>query len=240
MLKNHYKAILFDLDGTLLPMDMQVFTEGYFRDLYKTVNLPRIPVQSFVDAIWKGTYSMMKNEGNMSNHDAFWKTFGEIIDYPVDDMDERCLSFYANEFKQSKRYTQDNPYAQKAVAIAKNKADKVILATNPIFPLVGQNTRLGWIGLTTDDFDLVTCYEEECFCKPNPKYFEAVLSKMGIKPQECLMIGNDEKEDMLCATMAGIDCYLVEDTMIPCKEHPWSGERGTFKEMLNMLEGLDD
>ena len=239
MLKNHYKAILFDLDGTLLPMDMQVFTEGYFRDLYKTIDMPQIDPKAFVDAIWKGTYAMMKNDGSKSNRDAFWQTFEKLMDIPADDIDERCLSFYANEFRQAKRFTIDNPLAKKAVETAHDKAEKVILATNPIFPAVGQNTRLGWLGLSEDDFDLVTCYEDEAFCKPNPKYFDAVLGKMGLLPQECLMIGNDEKEDMLCATMAGIDCYLVTDSMIPCDEHPWNGERGTFEDMVRMLEGLN-
>lgn len=238
MLKDHYKAILFDLDGTLLPMDMQVFTEGYFKDLYKTVDMPQIPAGSFVDAIWKGTYAMMKNDGSMSNHDIFWKTFGTYIDYPTDEMDKKCLGFYANEFKQAKRYTMDNPLAVKAIEIARSKAKKVILATNPIFPMVGQEVRMAWVGLKKEDFDLVTCYEEESYCKPNPKYFEAVLSKMGLEPSECLMIGNDEKEDMLCATMAKLDCYLIEDTMIPCKEHPWTGDRGSFADMVKMLENL--
>ena len=239
MLKDHYNAILFDLDGTLLPMDMQVFTEGYFKDLYKSVNIPLIPADRFVDAIWKGTYAMMKNDGSRSNRDAFWDTFSKVIDCDIAQMDKKCLSFYANEFRNAKRYTMDNPLAIKAVKTAHMKADKVILATNPIFPKVGQNMRLGWIGLSEKDFDLVTCYEDECFCKPNPKYFDAVLSKMGLTPDECLMIGNDEKEDMLCATMAGIDCYLIEDTMIPCKEHPWNGERGSFEDMIDMLNGLN-
>lgn len=238
MLKNHYKAILFDLDGTLLPMDMQVFTEGYFKDLYKTINMPDISAASFVDAIWKGTYAMMKNDGSRLNRDAFWDTFAKMIDCDVDELDRRCLGFYGNEFKDSKRYTFDNPLAVKAVKTAHLKAEKVILATNPIFPKVGQDMRLSWLGLEDKDFDLVTCYEDESFCKPNPKYFDAVLKKMGLKPQECLMIGNDEKEDMMCATLAGIDCYLVEDSMIRCEDHPWEGERGSFKDMVEMLESL--
>ena len=72
MLKNHYKAILFDLDGTLLPMDMGEFTNGYFKELYKSVNIYDIPIESFIDAIWKGTYSMLTNDGTRTNRDAFW------------------------------------------------------------------------------------------------------------------------------------------------------------------------
>ena len=239
MLKNHYKAILFDLDGTLLPMDMDEFTNGYFKELYQAVNPEDIPIKTFVDAIWKGTYSMMTNDGKKTNRDAFWDTFGSLTGCDVDEMDRRCLSFYSNEFKLSKCFTQDNPLALKAVQIARKKADKVILATNPIFPMAGQETRLEWIGLSKEDFDLVTCYEEEYYSKPNPKYFEAVLKKTGLKPEECLMIGNDEKEDMLCAQMAGIDAYLIEDTMIKCKDHPWEGDRGSFADMIKMLEGLN-
>ena len=118
MLKNHYRAIMFDLDGTLLPMDMEEFTSGYFKELYKKVNMTDIPVQSFVDAIWKGTYSMMKNDGTKKNRDAFWDTFGSVIDCDIDEIDKRCLDFYSNEFKDSKRFTKDNPLAVKAVEIA--------------------------------------------------------------------------------------------------------------------------
>ena len=125
MLKNHYRAIMFDLDGTLLPMDMEEFTSGYFKELYKKVNMTDIPVQSFVDAIWKGTYSMMKNDGTKKNRDAFWDTFGSVIDCDIDEIDKRCLDFYSNEFKDSKRFTKDNPLAVKAVEIAHKKADLV-------------------------------------------------------------------------------------------------------------------
>ena len=124
MLKNHYKAILFDLDGTLLPMDMDEFTNGYFKELYKAVNPEDIPIKTFVDAIWKGTYSMMTNDGKKTNRDAFWDTFGSLTGCDVDDMDRRCLSFYSSEFKLSKCFTKDNPLARKAVQIARKKADK--------------------------------------------------------------------------------------------------------------------
>ena len=81
MLKTKYKAILFDLDGTLVPMDMHKFTEGYFRDLYKSVNMTELPVQDFIDAIWQGTYAMMKNDGKDTNRNVFWKVFGQKFDF---------------------------------------------------------------------------------------------------------------------------------------------------------------
>lgn len=240
-MKEHYKAILFDLDGTLLPMDMKTFTEGYFRDLYKTVNMPEIPVADFIDAIWKGTYAMMKNDGARTNREVFWDAFGKIMNFDEDKVsaiDQKCLAFYGNEFKSAKRFCMENPLARAAVEAAREKADMVVLATNAIFPRAGQLTRLEWIDLKEEDFDYITSYENEHFCKPNPKYFGAIMETMGLKPEDCLMIGNDEREDMLCASMAGIDSFLVEDTMIPYSEKPWEGDRGSFAEMVDMLRRL--
>ncbi len=243
MLKKEYKAILFDLDGTLLPMDMKKFTEGYFMDLYSAVNMPEIAIKDFTEAIWQGTYAMMKNDGSKTNREVFWEFFGQKMGYDkkqTEEMDAKCLSFYSHEFVAAKRFCMDNPLAKQAVEIAKTKADKVILATNAIFPMAGHRTRLGWLGLKEEDFDYVTCYEDEYFCKPNPKYFEAIMNKMGLEPQDCLMIGNDEREDMLCASTVGLDAFLITDTMIPYKEQPWNGDKGSFTDMLSMLEGLKD
>lgn len=241
-MKKHYKAILFDMDGTLLPMDMKKFTEGYFMDLYKSIKMTEIPPKEFADAVWQGTYAMMKNDGSATNREVFWNYFGQKFGYSqeqVDEIDKKCLNFYNNEFKEAKRFCMENPLAKKAVEIAREKAEIVILATNAIFPMAGHITRMSWVGLSKDDFDYVTAYEDERFCKPNPKYFEAIMEKNNLNPQECLMIGNDEHEDMLCATMAGIDAYLVEDTMIPYAEKPWDGAKGSFADMIEFLKGLE-
>lgn len=233
-----YRAILFDMDGTLVPMDLHEFTKGYFMDLGKKLAPFNIEQKKLVDAIWTGTAAMVKNNGPKTNRDAFWDTFGPITGTKPEEVDPYCLDFYGNEFVFAKRFTQDNPLAKEAVHLAHEKANKVILATNPIFPMVGQITRLGWVDLKPEDFDFITSYENSINCKPNPAYFASVCERAGVEPSECLMIGNDEREDMLAASSLGIDCYLVTDTMISCPEHPWNGPRGTFAELVEMLKKL--
>lgn len=234
-----YDAIMFDLDGTLLPMDMKVFTNGYFLDLSKKLEHYNIEHETLVATIWAGTAAMVKNDGSKKNIEAFWEKFYSILPLNDTGIDKECDDFYGNEFVAAKRFTLDNPLAVKAVETARSKADKVILATNPLFPLAGQKTRLSWVNLNLDDFDFVTSYESDSYCKPNPKYFTSVCERMNLDPAKCLLIGNDENEDMYAATEAGLDCYLVTDTMIPSKEHPWEGPKGTFAEMISMLEALD-
>lgn len=233
-----YKAILFDMDGTLVPMDMKEFTSGYFKLLAKKLAKHGIDPSVLVDTVWAGTAAMVKNDGSTTNDVVFWKTFEEKCGFSRNQVGGDCDDFYSHEFVDAKVFTQDNPLAVEAIKVARSKAPKVVLASNPLFPAPGQETRLGWVGLSKDDFDLVTSYETDNYCKPNPKYYESVCERIGVEPGDCLMIGNDEHEDMYAATRAGMDCYLVTDTSIPSVEHPWEGSKGSFAEMVEMLKGL--
>ncbi|MBQ7836879.1 MAG: HAD family hydrolase [Clostridia bacterium] len=94
------------------------------------------------------------------------------------------------------------------------------------------------MGLSENDFDLITSYDSDCYCKPNPKYYLSICERMGVDPEDCLMIGNDEREDAYAANAAGLDTYLVTDCLIPNDEYATDCRRGTFEEMCLYLEGL--
>lgn len=233
------QAVFFDLDGTLLPMDQEAFTRGYFQELASVlVPVTKIAPEALVAAVWDGTRAMVKNTGERSNADVFWDRFSAATGLETDLCRPLCDRFYSNEFHRAKRFTGENPLAAEAVALARGKGRRVVLASNPLFPLVGQASRLGWVGLAPEDFDLVTSYESDRFCKPNPRYYSDICARLGVTPQECLMIGNDETEDMYAATAAGLRAWLVTDCRIPSEAHPWDGPRGTFAELVEMLRGL--
>lgn len=238
MSEKKYKAIFFDMDGTLLPMNTDEFTNGYFKFLAKKLIPYGIEKEKLVPAIWEGTKAMIMNDGKKTNDRVFWEVFEKITSYSEAKIGAVCEEFYSTDFNQAKMFTEDNPLAKKAIEIAHEKASIVALTTNPIFPMVGQLTRMSWMGLTKEDFDLITGYETDSYCKPNPQYFLDVCKRLNVKPEECLLIGNDELEDMYTGTKAGLDCYLVTDTMIANEKCPWKGNKGTFKEMIEMLKSL--
>ncbi len=233
-----YKAILFDMDGTLLPMDTKEFSRQYFKSLYKKLAKHGLVAEDFAGNVWAAVAAMVKNDGTRSNEEAFWERFEQLTGVSFETAGADCLEFYGNEFDAAIEFTGPNPYAKEAVELAHSKADIVALASNPLFPMVGQITRMNWVGLKPSDFDLVTCYEDDVYCKPNPKYFESVCERLGVKPEECLMIGNDEGEDMHAASSIGMDCYLITDCMEIDEAHPWNGPKGSFSEMLEMLKAL--
>ena len=234
-----YKAIFFDLDGTLLPMDQDAFTNGYFKELCAAVCPLGIDPKTMVDVVWAATGSMVKNDGARTNEAVFWDRFAALTQMDnVNAFRSACDRFYGNEFHRARVFTRPNPLAVEAVKLAREKGRQVVLATNPVFPLVGQASRLSWIGLAPADFTLVTSYESDRFSKPNPRYYEDICRRLELSPAECLMIGNDETEDMYAATAAGLSAYLVTDCRIPSEAHPWAGPAGTFPEMVEMLRNL--
>lgn len=234
-----YQAILFDMDGTLVPMDTDSFVKGYFQLLFRKLSGHGLDPKQFGKNMWAGVSAMVGNDGGATNEERFWQVFCHLTGTDKEAVNADCLDFYGNEFHQAKQFTGENPLAVEAIRAARDKAEKVILATNPMFPMVGQQTRMGWVGLKPSDFDLVTSYEYERFCKPNPQYYTSICERMGLNPAECLMIGNDENEDMYAGTQAGLNCWLVTDWMIPCPAHPWNGPKGSFIETLEMLKELE-
>ena len=233
-----YQAIMFDLDGTLLPMELEGFIKAYFGALAKELAPFGLTAEQLFKPFWAGTKAMMTNTTGKLNSDVFWEVFCSMTGLAREKVEPVCDAFYAAGFQAARAATAENPLAVEAVRAAREKADKVVLATNPLFPMAAQRTRLSWIGLTPEDFDLVTCYSTDHYCKPNPAYFDEICQRMALDPAKCLMIGNDDREDMACAASRGMDCYLVTDCRLPDGETPWTGPMGTFAEMVEMLRAL--
>ena len=204
-------TVLFDLDGTLLPMDQEHFVKMYFGLLAKT--LAKEDPEALIKGIWTGTKAMMTNDGSKSNEDAFWDTYCALLGADRTTHEPALQSFYENEFEMARSSCGCDPKAAQTIALVKSKGLKAVLATNPIFPRVATQARARWAGLNLDDFELYTTYEDYSHCKPNPLYFQEVLDKLGLKPEECLMVGNDAEEDTAAAKL-GIRVFLLTDCLI--------------------------
>lgn len=208
------KAFFFDLDGTLLPIDEKVFVEQYFSLLVKKVSPLGYEPKRLMETIWKGTEAMYKNDGSKTNYQAFWDYFASI--YGQEKLKDIPFfnEFYVTDFKKLKDFISPNPYAKDIVKKARELTGKVVLATNPIFPMQATETRMEFIGFNKEDFSYVTAYENFSYSKPNPMYFIQLLKMFSLKPEEVIMFGNNPYEDGECALNAGIKTYLVGDFII--------------------------
>lgn len=230
------KNILFDLDGTLLPMDQEIFTKAYFKGLAEKLAPYGYQPEKLYASIWAGVTAMVKNDGSCRNEDAFWKSFtaiwgeGAQKDKPVFD------AFYRKEFQKVQEccgYREEVPVLIREL---REKGYRLVLATNPLFPAVATESRIRWAGLAPEDFEWVTTYENIGCCKPNLQYYEEILRRMGMKPEESVMVGNDVGEDMI-AERLGIKVFLLTDCLINRKQADISTyPHGSFVELKAFLD----
>jgi len=232
------KVILFDLDGTLLPMDQDLFVKTYFGLLAKKLALYGYEPDKLISSVWAGTGAMIKNDGKISNEDKFWEVFSST--YGADCKKDIALfdAFYRNEFSGVKDVCGFNPLAAEAVHAIKSKGFRIALATNPLFPQIATANRIRWAGLEPEDFEFFTTYEESRYCKPNINYYLDVVEKLGVSPKECLMVGNDVSEDMIVTTI-GMKVFLLTDCLINKEQKELSEyPNGSFTELIEYVDIL--
>lgn len=229
------KAVLFDLDGTLLPMDQDEFTRAYFKLLAAKLAPRGYDPGALVDGIWAGTAAMVKNDGRCKNEDAFWARFAQIFGERVYDDKPLLDEYYINEFQNVKAVCGCNPMAADTVKRCRASGLRVALATNPIFPAIATQSRMRWAGLDEADFELYTTYENIGYCKPNLDYYSEILRRLDCRAEECLMVGNDVDEDMVAAEL-GMEVFLITDCMLNRRNKEVSQyNRGGFSELQRFL-----
>ena len=232
------KTILFDLDGTLLPMDQDLFLKAYFGGLVKALVPHGYDGETIVKSIWAGTAAMVKNDGTRSNEAVFWDSFCSFFGPDARSDEPVFQNFYETVFQNVRESCGFDPRAAEAIRDIKAKGYRVILATNPLFPPIATQSRVRWAGLETQDFELITTYDNSSFCKPNLRYYEEILSKCGLHPEECVMVGNDVAEDMVAAKL-GMKVFLLTDCLInkPGADiHQFP--HGSFPELMEFIRGL--
>ena len=231
------KTVMFDLDGTLLPMDQDQFTKYYFGLLAKKLAPYGYDAEQLISGIWAGTAAMVKNDGSCTNEEAFWKKFSALMGKKVVEDKPLFEEFYRVEFQGARASCGFALQAAGLVAKLKAAGYRVLLATNPIFPAIATENRIRWAGLEPEDFELYTTYENSCHCKPNPDYYRDILNSMALDPAECLMVGNDATEDT-AAELTGMQVFLLTDCLINKENKDLSRwPHGGFDELEKFIFG---
>lgn len=232
-------TILFDLDGTLLPMDQKKFMEAYLVVFAQKCRELELPVERSVQALNTGFLAMLSNDGSMSNEKRFWQVFSEALGMDVDHRIADFTKFYSEEFTQLKVVSKATPISRNIVSEVRSKGYRTVLATTPVFPRPGTLERISWAGMEPDWFELITTYEDFSYAKPNLGYYGEILNHMQVSPQECLMVGNDVSEDLV-AQQLGMQVFLVTDHLINRSQGDTSafmqGSLADFYEYCKTLE----
>ena len=150
------KAIFFDLDGTLLPLNEDLFIQIYVEGIIKKFIPHGFDKEKLLYFSKKNIVDMFNNDGSKTNEQIYFDDYKQIFGEYTEKDQMLIDEFYKIEFEETFKACDYNPYARKIVEYCKEKGLKVILSTNPVFPKIATTKRMAITGLKEEDFDYIT------------------------------------------------------------------------------------
>ncbi len=230
------QAVLFDLDGTLVDVDMELFVPGYLRRLTEQMSDHVNPIRA-TQVLHQAVAAMFANTDASRTLESI---LFEVLQAELALLPERytaCLDRFCQDDLESLRpLVTGHPLSSQLIESSLAQGWKIVLATNPIFPRVVVDARLTWGELDGEAFHHVTAYETAHFCKPSPLFFEEILDLLQVPAETCLMVGNDTLHD-LSASRVGMQTCLLTPWSIKrpgtCFKADW---QGNHEELLSLIE----
>lgn len=231
-------TFLFDLDGTLLPINTDEFLLKYFNELGQHFH-GIIDSRLLTKYIMESTQAMIDSIEPISNEEVFMKNFSKLIEEDnIDEYKDRFDIFYEESFDRVRGYVEEQPLVKKSIKLLKDKGYKLVIATNPLFPIKAIHKRIEWAGLDVDDFAYISCYQKNTYCKPNIQFYEEILETIGKEGHECYMVGNDVQEDLITGEI-GMETYLITDHIINRDDQEIDATyQGSYEDFYEFVKGL--
>lgn len=226
------KAVLFDLDGTLLPMDFDAFMRSYFLRLSTFASRQGFNPIKFMNAIKGGVEALYRDcDGVRNNRQVFWDAFYKTLGNTKRDYEPICLKFYETSFCEIGKAIRSNPFADASLRELQEKGYRLILATNPVFPRVATLERCRWAQIDPERFEIITTYEDYHHVKPDLDYYREILDAAGLDGTDCIMVGNNIDEDMIASEL-GMGTFLVTPYLLnPSNKDVALYRRGTLSDL---------
>ena len=230
-------TVFFDLDGTLLPLEMEPFFHAYMAEMRKSGALEIIDVYKGEEVLGKAIYAMLDNDGAVYNKDVFFAAIAQMSGTAMDEVMPHFDRFYQDGFVKTKAHTRTEKRVRQVIDTLKDKGYRLVLATNPVFPPVATQQRIAWAGLAPDDFEYISYYDNSHYCKPKPQYYEEILGKIGVSADRCYIVGNDVRDDMSALSL-GFEGFLVLDHVIGDPERIPQCKQGDYSALLDFAKSL--
>jgi FMN phosphatase YigB (HAD superfamily) len=233
-------TLLLDLDDTCLGNSMETFIPAYLQALGEHMEA-YVPADKLVPTLLASTQLMLQNRRpDQRLKQVFDQAFFPALDIDPLDFQSHIDTFYIEKFPSLERLTQFRPEAVRIVEEAFARGYKIVIATNPLFPLTAILQRLDWAGLSTKKypFSLVPSYESFFFAKPNTTFFAETLSRLGWPEGPVVMVGDDFNLDIAPARQMGLGTFWINhDQPVSDDYLRESDGHGRLADLLPWLDG---
>lgn len=231
------KAVLLDLDDTLLSNPDHTFIPAYLQEIDRYFD-EALGLQAVSQTVLAATVAMTSStDYTQTNLSIASKTIADALGYDEVQLEPHYATFYKEHFPRLRRLTNTVDITYRLVQQLQDRGLAVVIATNPLYPADAIYQRLEWAGISPfpDDYDWVTTANNMHFTKPSPMYYAEILARVGIEPHEAIMVGNSLENDILPAKQLGLHTFHVTssrtatvsdssgplDTFSYCVEQGW-------------------
>lgn len=230
------KVVLLDLDNTLLNNPDLAFAtaflqalDDFLRQKYRLTGAG----SAFRMALH---HSLGENRFDQAIQARLITQLMSSEQCPRGGWDEALQSFYDEEYPQLLGFSNPITEAKELLARLQEMGLAQVIATNPLYPEIAVHERLHWAGLSDHEFALVTHSGNMHFSKPNSAYFAEILARIGVEPDEALMVGDSLEKDILPAQRIGLHTAWITQDSEDSRSADWAGTLAAFCDLLNMPE----
>ena len=233
LINQKYKAVIFDLFGTLVDIYYQ---PDYYSVLREMMSILKTPHDDFVK-LWRSTADQRVT--------GLFRTLEENLEYicrelnvPVNSSQIKLAKWVRFDYVALALTPREG--AVEVLSHLKSDGYKIGLVSNCSAepPVIWQNT------LFAPFFDVTVFSSTAGIQKPDPRIYLMAAEQLKVKPESCLYIGDGDSHELTGATSVGMHPVLIraahEDSAIALRSNPeiesWRGPVITsLKEVLTLL-----
>lgn len=233
------RAVLFDLDNTLLENPMSRFLPRYFGALQAFTRTRLAHSDRLLPALLAATRRVVETaHPDQTNEQIVLAHLEQALESDRATLAPVFAAFYRDVYPTLAQVTRAQPLAPRWIQAAFTRFEYVVIATNPLFPRVAIEQRLQWAGVPVSDwpYALVTTYENMRSAKPAAAYYDEIAVALGVAAADCLMVGDDWENDIAPAAALGMQTFwLTDGAALPPTAVPVTS-RGASADLLHWIE----
>jgi len=233
------RCVFFDLDGTLIDYVSVARAISYFNELARYLRADLALNEAHSERLINGAVGAMFDPHpgltNQQAFDAFYdaglKDDAERVRYR-----ELFMRFFEEVFPTLQSNERPADFNHDAVRHCQERGLAVAVASQPIFCAAAIKARMTWAGLEELRIPLASSSENAFTTKPQLDYFQEIAERLGRVPGECLMVGNEDYNDMTASQIGMRTFYVGNDEQSSNGNH-WNGA-GTLADFIAELDNL--
>jgi putative hydrolase of the HAD superfamily len=227
-----YKAVIFDLFGTLVDNFTSSEYQQVLADMSRALNAPP---EDF-SKLWRGSFNMRATGTHKTEQESIRYICGEL-GVPLTREQVERASWIRRDY--STKTLVPRLQAVPTINRLKSLGFKVGLISDcsPEAPAAWPHTPFNGLFHTT----IFSC--EVGTKKPDPKIYLMACEKLGIKPEDCLYVGDGSSHELTGASSVGMHPVQIldpgenADTHFIDREENWRGPVITsLQEVLNLVQ----